>query len=379
MASLRLRTFATLTSNFAAGVQGRARDLIDFSEGAVLRAVGEAMASLALWLQGEIAYVLTLTRGKTSKGADLDTWVADYGLTRLGVVAASGLVTFSRFTADAAAFVPVGTAVQTTDGRCKFTVVADATNPSYVTADDGYVIPAGVPSLSVPVRAVTPGATSNVVRGAITVITSSLFYVDTVINVAAFTNGAEAESDEALQVRKVQFFGSLAKATNPALALAVSSLQLGVQYTITENQDRDGRSQPGFVFVVIDDGTGYPPASLLDAVRTAIERVRASGVSVAVFPPTVVPTETSFTIEVARGYDKVAVEAAAAIAAGSYINGLGLGATLRWSHLWKTIYDASPGITNVTGLLVNGRTTDVVAGAQVTIKSVNVIPNVLAG
>ena len=57
--------------------------------------------------------------------------MADFGLTRLPAVAATGQVTFSRFTNTLQAVVPFGSLVQTADGSQKFTVVTDATNSGY--------------------------------------------------------------------------------------------------------------------------------------------------------------------------------------------------------------------------------------------------------
>ena len=48
---LQLQDFTTLVRNMAAGVQGSASALIDLTTGSVLRAILEANASLALWLQ----------------------------------------------------------------------------------------------------------------------------------------------------------------------------------------------------------------------------------------------------------------------------------------------------------------------------------------
>ena len=70
---LPLQTFTTLVQNMAAGVQGSAAQLIDLSVGSVLRALLEACASVALWMQWLILQVLSMTRAATSSGADLDS------------------------------------------------------------------------------------------------------------------------------------------------------------------------------------------------------------------------------------------------------------------------------------------------------------------
>ena len=93
----------------AAAVEASATQLLDLTVGSTLRAVLEANASIGLWMQWLILLVLRTTRAATSNGADLDSWMADLTLTRLPAVAATGIVTFSRFTPDSVRLDP---------GRC---------------------------------------------------------------------------------------------------------------------------------------------------------------------------------------------------------------------------------------------------------------------
>jgi len=125
---LPLQDFTALVRTQAAAVQGAARGLIDLSVGSVLRAVLEANASVGLWVQWLIVEVLATTRAATSGGADLDSWVADFGLARLPGIPAAGAATFSRTTTGLSAVVPVGALVKTGTGTdaLSFGVVADA-------------------------------------------------------------------------------------------------------------------------------------------------------------------------------------------------------------------------------------------------------------
>src|SRR5215467_4608363 len=106
---LQLRTFSSLVTSAAAAVQGAAGQLVDLTVGSTLRAVLEANASLALWMQWLILEVLQMTRASTSNGPDLDSWMADFSLARLPAVSAYGAVTFSRFAPVSSALIPVGT------------------------------------------------------------------------------------------------------------------------------------------------------------------------------------------------------------------------------------------------------------------------------
>ena len=64
---LSLQNFSTLVEGMAASVQGAA-SLLDLTVGSVLRAILEANAAVALWLQWLIVQVLATTRLATSTG-----------------------------------------------------------------------------------------------------------------------------------------------------------------------------------------------------------------------------------------------------------------------------------------------------------------------
>ena len=81
--SFNTKTFAIIVSDAAAAVQGSASKLIDMSVGSVLRAVMEAAAAIAIWLQALALQIAAQTRFSTSSSADADTWAADFGFVRL--------------------------------------------------------------------------------------------------------------------------------------------------------------------------------------------------------------------------------------------------------------------------------------------------------
>src|ERR1700722_17609514 len=134
---LPLQTFTTLVQGMAASVQSTAAQLLDLTVGSTLRAILEATASVALWMQWLILQVLQMTRAATSVGPDLDSWMADFSLTRLPASSASGVVTFSRFNSNLQALVPLGSLVRTTDGTQTFAVTSDTTAPGWNSIQNG--------------------------------------------------------------------------------------------------------------------------------------------------------------------------------------------------------------------------------------------------
>jgi len=354
---LRLQDFATVVAGAAAAVQGASRALVDLSVGSVLRAVLEANASLALWLQWLIVQVHSMTRAATSEGADLDTWMGDFALARLPAVAASGQVRFARFATTDSASVPVGTLVRTADAAQGFVVSADAGHPAWVAAPPGYAMGAGVGSVLVPVVAEAAGAAGNVLAGRISLIADALAGVDTVANENPLLGGLDAESDAALRLRFRDYLASRSRATPVAVGHAVASLRQGLRHSIAE-----GIGTGAFV-VTVDDGSGAPSADLLEAAAAAIEAVRPVGTSFAVQPPVAHLADVAMTVVTAADAVHVDVAAAAQAAVTAHIAGLGIGDALAWSRLAQLAYGASAAVVNVTGVLLNGGTADLSPGA----------------
>jgi uncharacterized phage protein gp47/JayE len=353
---LSLQNFTTLVQNMAAAVQGAASSLLDLTVGSVLRAILEANASLALWMQWLILQVLATTRLATSSGADCDSFGADFGFVRLPAVAAGGQVTFSRFTPSSSAFISVGTAVSTTDNSQSFAVSADPTNPAF--NGTGYTLASGVASLIVPVVAVAAGSAGNVQAGSISVIASAIAGVDTVQNQLALTGGLDAESDSAFRLRFGSYLASLSRATNVAIGAAMAGIQQGLTYTISENVDQTGAAQMGHFVVTVDNGTGTPPGWLLNEVQQAVDAVRPVGSSFAVQGPIVTDANVSMTLTTAPGVSHHDAVVAAAAAIEDYIAGLPIGATLNYTRLAQLAYAASSAVTNVSAVVLNGGTAD---------------------
>lgn len=364
MASVNSKTFSQLVTDFAISVQARATALVDFTVGSILRAIAESQASVVVWLEGLILLLLATTRAATCSGPDLDSWMADFQFFRLQASTASGQVTFSRFTAGMQAVVPVGAVVQTADGTLRYSVVMDATNAAYSAALGGYVILPAAASVSVPVVAASAGSAYNVVAGAISVLAQAVPYVDTVSNPVPLTSGADAELDSAFRARFVAYIASLSRATKQAILNAITSLKIGATASLTENQDYNGTYHPGYFYAVVDDGSGVPGSTFLASAYNAIDAVRPFTVAFGVFAPITVLANAAMTVAVAAGFDAVTTKSAIRAAIQAYIAGLSLGQSLSWSRLVQVAYDAAPGITNITGLTVNGGTTDVVVSGQ---------------
>ena len=357
---LSLQNFSSLMERMAAAVQGAASNLVDLTVGSVIRAILEANASVALWLQWLIVEVLSATRLATSSGADCDSFGADFGFVRLPAVAAAGQATFSRFSPVSSALIPVGTAVATAGNTQSFIVVADTTNSAYSVAAAGYVIQPGVSGVTAAIVASVPGANGNVLPGMISLIGSPIAGVDVVNNQNALAGGVDAESDLAFKARFGNYLASLSRATNISIGSAIGAVQQGLSYSITENQDQAGSMQMGHFVVTVDDGSGSPPSSLLQIIQQVVDGIRPVGTSFAVQEPVVVRAAISAAIVTAGGADHALAVSAVVTGWQNYIDALQVGAALSYTKLAQLAFEASSSIINVSDLTLNGETADLI-------------------
>jgi phage-related baseplate assembly protein len=365
---LSLKGFSSLVETMSAAVQGAAAQLLDLSVGSVLRAVLEANAAIALWMQWLILQTLQATRLATSTGADVDSFGADFGMTRLAATTAGGSASFARFTPTIPAIIPVGTTIATSDATARFIVTVDATNAAWSAAQNGYLLGAGVSSVTVPIAALVAGSAGNVLPGMISLIATALPGIDSVTNVLALSGGLDAESDIAFRARFQLFIDSRSRATLQAVSYAATSVQQNITCAVIENSDAAGDFEPGHFVVYVDDGTGAPPSSLLTAVQQAVDAVRPVGSVFAVFGPTVLDADLGMTLVLATGADSATVIAQVSGGLTGFINTLPVGAGLAYTRLAQLVYDANPAVTNVTSLLLNGATADLPAAPGTVIK-----------
>lgn len=359
------QTFDQLVSNQVTAAQASSTAPLDFSSGGALLALIQANVSgIALWLQALLVTVLAETRAASSVGADLDSWMADFEFSRLQSVAASGLETFGRFINTSQAVIPVGSTVQTINGATQYTVQRDTTNVNYNAAFDGYVLNSGTSSIDVPITANVAGTAGNASSNVIIVITSPLPYVDTATNNSPLTNGTDAETDEAYRLRFVAYLASLSKATLSAIEFSIAAVVGVLDFTVSPNVNYAGATQFGYFYVVVDDGSGAPPAQLLANVASAIDAVVGLTINFGVFAPIVINTSVVMTMTVASGYTHSQVATIVQAAVTNFVNSLALGQTLYYTRIAQVAYDSSPGVLDVNNVLLNGAVSDITISAK---------------
>lgn len=164
---------------------------LDTSTGSVARKIVDAVSAQVADASID-SQLLAYQYDPYSKiGADLDSFVQLFGMTRIPAARATGTVTFTRPAAADTVTVPVNTQVGSADGS----VVVQ-------TLTAGILVPAAL-SATVPVQAVTAGPAGNVAAGTLTQLLNPVAEVTTITNLSPLTGGTNQETDSQLQARFV--------------------------------------------------------------------------------------------------------------------------------------------------------------------------------
>lgn len=328
--------------------------------GPFITAIIYAAALVGLVLQRIIQLVLAAARLTTAQNEDVDSFVLDFGLSRLPGNPATGDVTLGKFVnANSSIVIPLNTIVQTASTPpTRFQVVADTSKPGWNGLINAYQLLSGQTSVAVKVQAQESGVGGNVQAGQINTIASTLSGIDTVTNGATFLNGVDIETDDQLKARFALYILGLSKATRVAVASAIENVQQGLIYAIIDPTSAGTGPPPaaGNFTVTVDDGSGAPTASLITEVTAAVDAVRPIGVRAIVTGP--VGIDRIF-VSAAVTYDGKITPSAIALRTIikntllNYINSLSVNVAADFSVLYRVIWGAlSPGDTINTEIAI---------------------------
>ena len=359
--NLPFRGFTDIVRDMSAAITASGGRLIDMSVGSVLRAIIEANAAIALWVQWLVLLTLQSTRAATSVGQDLDSWMADFSLARLPSRPASGVATFSRYSGGTVTYVPAGTMVKTQDGSVGFAVTPDSSNPAWEVSLNSFSLGVGVTSIDLPVVASTAGLSGNVLPNTITILASSIPGIVLVCYNYSKTGGGDAEGDSAFRSRFANFFAARSRATLDALGYAISLVSPTLKYIIQENVDATGGAKPGNILIIIDDGSGLIEEPLLNSLSIVTEVVRPIGTSISFQPPQIVQVQVSLSVKCPDEIPTATVWNQLMLAIEEYISKRPIGSTLSITRISQLAYRTEPQIINVSDVMVNGQTVDLLA------------------
>ena len=347
-------------------------------------AVFEATAAQDVYLEFLLQVIWAAARASTAQSSDLDTFVNDFGLTRLPATYAQGPVTLSALSAPVTA-VPVaaGTIVQTPGGAIQYQLVADTTQAAWNPTLNAYVLQAGQTSITATAQATVAGSVDNVQPGQLTQFGTAVAGVTTVTNTIAITNGLDQETDPALRARFVSYLASLSKATLQACLFAINSVQQGLDTLPLENTNVNLVTQYGANLFIVDNGTGSPPSSLLTNVLNALNAVRAFGIQMAVKGPTTTQVSVALTAVTVQNPTETSatIQSNVQNAILNYINSFQLSDGSQYLYLNSIIdvaINSDPNIVTIVlgSLTLNGVATDLLIGTgglpQATLENISV-------
>lgn len=301
-----------------------------------------------IFLQSLAQQILEFARASTAKGVDLDSWMNDFDFGRLLPTNASGTVTFSLSQVQPQnVVIPAGVVIQTIGGAIKYQTIADTTRSGWSAAQQGYIITAGSLQVNATVQASNTGSASNVQAGQLNQFSSPIPSVATVTNTSPILNGLDAESDVAFRQRFILWINSRSLATKYAVLSAAFDVQEGLNVSVIENEDQHGNEEDGFFTVVVDDGSGNPPSSLLSQVAAAIDPVRPLTVEFTVIAPTLINASISMNIRINPSAITANVMLNVTTAILDYVNSLLIGQSLYLNQLTRIAEDADPNVIAV--------------------------------
>lgn len=370
VSSLTFQTDAEFVAAMTAAYGGSLGILPLLKPGDPALAIFQAVATQDDFLQFLMQIIWAAARLSTSSGSDVDSFVNDFGLTRLPATYATGPVTLTALTAPSFA-VPVapGAIVQTAGGAIQYQLIADTTQAAWSASQNAYILPAGQNVITATAQATVAGSVDNVQAGQLSQFGSAIAGIDLVTNGAAITNGLDQETDTALKARFVQFLGSLSKATEAAILFAANSVQQGLDLLALENTNVSLVAENGINTVIVDDGSGSPSSTLLNNVLSAIYAVRAFGIQMAVKGPTVVNTTVALTVLLVPSPTEstTTIKSNVQTAVLNYVNGVQLSEDSQYLYLNNIVEVAKDADANVLAIvngsvLLNGVAADLLIG-----------------
>lgn len=258
----------------------------------------------------------------TATGEYLDLHAAERGLTRRSAASASGYVTFTPQDAvHPEILIPAGTEVCTYADLLRYNTVSDV------------ILPSGENSVTAQVTAASPGAAYNARVGTVSLIVTPVPGIGGVTNAAAFTGGADAESDDELRERVIDSYVNIVSGANAAY---YKSLAMSVPGVYSASVVGRGRGN-GTVDIYISGVGEAVSASVKSQLQALVSAGRELNVDVLVRDPEAVPVALYILLTVEAGYDFTAVSGEVRDTVTGYINALGIGTDVLLSKVGEIV------------------------------------------
>lgn len=277
--ALQIKSMYTILKDLIDWTTARTDKLTDFNIGSGIRTLYEAVS-----VQLEEFYFRMKQNALYAIATSIYT---SFGFDRKSANYATGqvMIAFVR-PLPANLIIPAGTILTTSDvyGYIAFEVVEDTTAET------------GMTSIPVNVKCTQPGTVGNVPEGAISTIVVTNPIIRSVYNLAAFTNGTNAETAVEHKKRFQHYINTLAKATSNAILYGTLEVE-GVSGAWVDD------NYIGYAKVYAHNSDGELPDSLRTSILNHLVNYRAAGIEIEVLPIIKVPIDQNIKVMIADDYD----------------------------------------------------------------------------
>ena len=354
--AFQIKDFSSIAASAVNWMRTATTKVTDFNVGSVVRTLIEAVAAEIDELYQQMFIGL--------REAIPVSVYNSFDFEALEAVAASGLVRVTVTSSASSILIPSGTTFTVAGSQATYTAIADVTIAPGNTYGDVSVV------------ADSAGASGNVSAGSAFTPNPAPANFLSATNLAAFSNGGDAETDEQRKVRFVAYIASLPRGTVAALEYGLKTtvrldsagneIERVATVSVVEPWIADNNQPIALVNCYVHNGVGGTSAALVtlarqiaygyyDAAGNAVPGWKAAGVKVEVYAATETAVAVTAVLTAAAGYDKPTLVTAASQAIAAYLLSLKIGEPAIRSEIIAIAMNID-GVTNFVATLPAGDT-----------------------
>lgn len=338
--AFQIKDFTSITASMLNWMRSTTQKVTDFNVGSVVRTMLEAIAAEIDELYQQMFIGL--------REAIPVSVYNSFDFSAQGATSASGLVRVTITATTTDTLISSGTSFAVTGKSVGYSSTSDVT------------IPAGSTYVDVPVTAAASGVVGNLVANTSFTVTPTPGGFISAINLAAFSNGQEAETDDERKVRFNAFIASLNRGTVAALEYGLKTTVLTdalgnvtervMSASIVEPWLTDSLQPISLVNCYIHNGVGSTSSALVtqannviygyyDANGNAVPGWKAAGVQVNVYAATENTLNVTGVVSITPGYDQTTILNQAQQVIYTYLIGLDIGASALKAEIVKRVME----------------------------------------
>jgi hypothetical protein len=319
--AFQTKTFLSIVASEVNRARSTTNKITDYNVGSVARTLLEAPAQ-------EIDELYQQMLAGLLEGIQVSVYNS-FNFPPLPPTAASGLIRVTIAVQTTAVLIPANSTFTTTDGSQSYLSTADVS------------LPAGASFADVPVVATTSGVGGNQPTGGKYTLGSAVIGFISAVNIAAFINGAPAETPSAQKVRFNAYVQTLSRGTTASLLYALTRLvfltdsdgnvlERVATAAIVEPYLSDPVQPPGLVLAYVHNGVGGTSPALVnqalavingyvDAEGNLVPGYKAAGVRVVVAASAEIALDVIGMLTIGPTFDGPSVVAQVTAALYTYI------------------------------------------------------------